>query len=405
MGTITVSSLGKAYKRYPGRWSRAAEWLTPGRQRHELVWVLRDVSFQVGVGEAIGIIGMNGAGKSTLLKIITGTVQPTEGHVTLAGNVAALLELGMGFHPEFTGRQNVYMAAQLMGHTAEDVARKMAGIEAFAEIGDYIDKPVRVYSSGMQVRLAFGVATAWRPDVLIVDEALSVGDVYFQHKSFERIRQFRREGTTLLLVSHDKAAIQAICDRAILLAEGRVAMEGHPEEVMDFYNAMIADRGHQSIERHAGSDGAVRTVSGTGEVVIAECLLLDERGREVEVGEVGQPVTLRVVAECRQAVDSLVVGYLIKDRLGQDVFGTNTFHHKKVLENLREGERVTLEFAFPLNVGPGSYAISVALHGDETHVTRNYEWCDRLLLFSVINGARNTFVGTAWIEPEIRCHL
>lgn len=174
---------------------------------------------------------------------------------------------------------------------------------------------------------------------------------------------------------------------------------------MDFYNAMIADRGHQSIERHAGSDGAVRTVSGTGEVVIAECLLLDERGREVEVGEVGQPVTLRVVAECRQAVDSLVVGYLIKDRLGQDVFGTNTFHHKKVLENLREGERVTLEFAFPLNVGPGSYAISVALHGDETHVTRNYEWCDRLLLFSVINGARNTFVGTAWIEPEIRCHL
>src|SRR5690625_5243428 len=141
MGTITVSSLGKAYKQYPRRWARAAEWLLPGRPRHELVWVLRDVRFQVGVGEAIGIIGMNGAGKSTLLKIITGTVKPTEGHVTLTGNVSALLELGMCFHPEFTGRQNVYMAAQLMGRSTEEVSGKMSEIEAFAEIGDYIDKP------------------------------------------------------------------------------------------------------------------------------------------------------------------------------------------------------------------------------------------------------------------------
>ena len=161
-----------------------AEWLLPGdRPRHTLKWVLRDVSFTVAPGEAVGIIGLNGAGKSTLLKMITGTTQPTEGSVFMSGRVAALLELGMGFHPDFTGRQNAYMAGQLLGYSVEDIARLMPEIEAFAEIGDYIDQPVRVYSSGMQMRLAFSVATAIRPDTLIVDEALSVGDTYFQHKS------------------------------------------------------------------------------------------------------------------------------------------------------------------------------------------------------------------------------
>lgn len=229
MGTITVSNLGKAYKQYPTRWSRLVEWLDPRRkQHHTLHWVLRDVNFTVRAGEALGIIGINGAGKSTLLKMIVGTTQPTVGSVTMTGRVAALLELGMGFHPDFTGRQNVMMAGQLLGYSVDELLALMPEIEAFAEIGEYIDQPVRVYSSGMQVRLAFSVATARRPDVLIVDEALSVGDAYFQHKSFDRIREFRTQGTTLLIVAHDKAAIQAICDHAILLNAGRLEMEGRP---------------------------------------------------------------------------------------------------------------------------------------------------------------------------------
>ena len=179
MGAIVVTSLGKAYKQYPTRWSRLAEWVIPGRPRHKLKWVLRDVSFSVQPGEAVGLIGINGAGKSTLLKLITGTTQPTTGTVFMEGRVAALLELGMGFHPDFTGRQNVYMAGQLLGMTVEEIAALMPEIEAFAEIGDYMDQPVRVYSSGMQMRVAFSVATARRPDILIVDEALSVGDAYF----------------------------------------------------------------------------------------------------------------------------------------------------------------------------------------------------------------------------------
>ncbi|MCB1822234.1 MAG: ABC transporter ATP-binding protein, partial [Candidatus Competibacteraceae bacterium] len=181
MGQIIVRNVGKAYKRYASHWARLQEWLDPRDQpRHQAHWVLRGMDFTVAPGEAVGIIGNNGAGKSTLLKIITGTTQPTEGTVTVSGRVAALLELGMGFHPDFTGRQNVFMAGQLLGHSVATLEERFPDIEAFAEIGDYIDQPVRTYSSGMQVRLAFSVATAIRPEILIVDEALSVGDAYFQ---------------------------------------------------------------------------------------------------------------------------------------------------------------------------------------------------------------------------------
>src|SRR5476651_2696357 len=196
MGAITVKQLGKAYKQYPTRWSRLAEWLLPMRgPRHQLKWILSDINFHVAAGEAVGLIGVNGAGKSTLLKLITGTTQASSGSVSVGGRVAALLELGMGFHPDFSGRQNVFMAGQLIGLTVAELEALMPEIEAFAEIGDYIDQPVRVYSSGMQVRLAFAVATAVRPGILIIDEALAVGDVFFQQKCFERIRQYCQAGT------------------------------------------------------------------------------------------------------------------------------------------------------------------------------------------------------------------
>lgn len=402
MGRITVTNLGKAYKQYANRWSRLAEWVLPGnRQRHTQTWVLQGINFHVSPGEAVGIVGMNGAGKSTLLKMITGTTQPTTGSVHITGRVAALLELGMGFHPDFTGRQNVYMSGQLLGYSMDDLHRLMPEIEAFAEIGEYIDQPVRMYSSGMQMRLAFSVATAHRPDVLIVDEALSVGDAYFQHKSFDRIRKYREQGTTLLLVSHDKGAIQAICDRAILLNAGKLAMEGEPEAVMDFYNAMLADRENHKIEQKVQEDGSTQTVSGTGEVALLSVELLDSKEQQIEVGSVGQQVVLRVIIKCLENVDDLVVGYMIKDRLGQPVFGTNTFHHKKIQHNLKKEDELNFEFSFNLNIGEGSYTISIALHGDDTHVARNYGWRDHALVFSVINVSENRFVGVAWLPPKV----
>jgi len=402
MGTIVVSNLGKAYKQYPNRWGRLLEWVTPGNaKRHELKWVLQGINFTVNAGEAVGIIGINGAGKSTLLKLITGTTQPTTGSVHMTGRVAAMLELGMGFHPDFTGRQNAFMAGQLLGIASEDIARLMPEIEAFAEIGEYIDQSVRVYSSGMQMRLAFSVATAIRPDILIVDEALSVGDAYFQHKSFDRIREFRKQGTTLLIVSHDKDAIQSICDRAILLNAGHLAMEGEPEAVMDYYNAMLADHQNQEVKQKVREDGKVQTISGTGDAMVTAITLVDSQDRPLEMVDVGQPVRLRITVQANKAIERLVLGYGIKDRLGQVIYGTNTHLKEQPLVDVSSGDKFHFEIAFPANLGPGTYSVQTALVSNDSHLVNNYEWRDLALVFNVININKPHFAGCAWIDPVI----
>lgn len=405
MGSITVTQLGKAYKKYPSRWSRLVEWLIPfSKTRHTMKWVLSDLNFSVNSGEAVGIVGINGAGKSTLLKMITGTTQPTTGSVLVNGRVAALLELGMGFHPDFTGRQNAIMAGQLLGYSLEELNRLMPEIESFAEIGEYIDQPVRVYSSGMQMRLAFSVATAHRPDILIVDEALSVGDTYFQHKSFERIRAFNKLGTTLLIVSHDKGAVQGICDRAILLNAGRLAMQGDPEAVMDYYNAMLAERGNQSVQQTLAADGKIQTISGSGEATISEVQLLNNQNEVIEIVDVGQPVQIKVKASINQDISELVLGYMIKDRLGQPVFGTNTHHLQQSVKQLKTGETVEFILSFNANLGEGSYSVAIALHTADTHVNNNYEWRDRAVVFNVINIDKEKFVGVAWLPTTLEIH-
>ena len=403
MGAITVTNLGKAYKHYPTRWSRLAEWLLPGHKpRHQLKWVLQDISFTVNPGEAVGIIGINGVGKSTLLKIITGTTQPTTGSVRITGRVAAMLELGMGFHPDFTGRQNALMSGQLLGYRPDEIANLMPGIEAFAEIGDYIDQPVRVYSSGMQMRLAFSVATAHRPDVLIVDEALSVGDTYFQHKSFDRIRQFSKQGTTLLIVSHDKQAIQSICSQAILLNAGRLVMQGEPEAVTDYYNSMLASHQNQSIQQVVQENGKTQTLSGTGEATVTAITLVDENDAPIEVVAVGQQVRLCIEVDARSDIDRLVLGYGIKDRLGQVIYGTNTHLKEQPILNVAAGSRYMFDIAFQANLGPGAYSIQTALVSTDTHLVNNYEWRDLGLVFNVANISREHFIGCAWLDPVIR---
>ena len=402
MSAITVSRLGKAYKQYPNRWSRLAEWVQPGNHpRHTLKWVLQDVSFTVNPGEAVGIIGINGAGKSTLLKMITGTTQPTTGIVHITGCVAALLELGMGFHPDFTGRQNAVMAGQLLGYSVEEIGRLMPEIEAFAEISDYIDQPVRVYSSGMQMRLAFSVATAHRPDVLIVDEALSVGDAYFQHKSFDRIRHFSKQGTTLLIVSHDKSAIQSICDRAILLNAGKVALEGEPEAVMDYYNALLADHQNQNVRQGVTEEGKVQTVSGNGLAQITKVELLDENEKPIEIAGVGKQVTLQIKAIGVVPIPKLILGYMIKDRLGLPIYGTNTELKNIPLLHIQPNKEYVFRFSFPMNLGPGSYSVAVALTSSDTHLMNNYEWRDQALVFSVVNMSHEHFAGCVWLNPSV----
>ncbi|AJJ09491.1 ABC transporter family protein [Yersinia rohdei] len=402
MGSITVTNIGKAYKKYPSRFGRLIEWISPVKIiRHTLTWVLRDISFTVKPGEAIGLIGINGAGKSTLLKLITGTAHPTTGSIKLTGRVAALLELGIGFHPDFSGRQNVYMSGQLLGLSVGEIERLMPEIEVFAEIGEYIDQPVRVYSSGMQMRLAFSVATAIRPDILIVDEALSVGDAYFQHKSFERIREYRKQGTTLLLVSHDKAAIQSICDRAILLNAGTILMEGKPEAVMDYYNAMLAAKDTSSVKQTESPDGLIQTVSGSGDASIIDIGLYNIEGVRTEVFNVGELANLCIKVGIASDIPEIVLGYMIKDRLGQVIYGTNTYHLDKEIKSLTSGQIISFNFSFPMNLGEGSYSIAVALHEQDTHLHKNYEWRDLALIFDIINIDKTSFVGVSWLEPEV----
>jgi lipopolysaccharide transport system ATP-binding protein len=380
------------------------EWVLPfSPPRHIDNWILKDVNFTIPAGEAVGIIGTNGAGKSTLLKMISGTTKPSSGSITVQGKIAALLELGMGFHPDFSGRQNAFMAGQLLGYTTEDIARLMPDIEGFAEIGEYMDQPTRFYSSGMQMRLAFSIATAERPDILIVDEALSVGDAYFQHKCFDRIRAYRELGTTLLIVSHDKIAIQSICDRAILLNQGGVALEGTPEVVMDYYNALIADHENETVRQETLSSGQVRTISGSGECQITEINLLVDN-KSTDIIQVGQTACIKVKIHCFQDVDTLVFGYLLKDRVGQSVFGTNTHHLEKPIYQLKSGDDIEISLHFVANMGPGTYSLAAALHADHSHIGKNYEWRDHALVFSVINNNQSHFLGVNWLPPQIEIH-
>ncbi len=402
MGSIIVRNLGKAYKQYNSKSDRLAEWFFSfGKKRHTLKWILNDVNFTVSPGDSVGIIGINGAGKSTLLKLITGTVKPTTGEVVMTGRVSALLELGMGFHPNFTGRQNVIIAGQLIGIPLAKIHELMPSIEEFAEIGNYIDQPVRVYSSGMQVRLAFSLATAVRPDVLIIDEALSVGDTYFKHKSFERIKQFRKQGTTLLIVSHDKNAIQTICDRAILLNNGKLEMEGDPESVMDYYNALLADNQNQRVNQAKNKQGKVETISGTGQVKLVKIHILDKNNNPVEVIGVGEKVTLSVEAEVFNHIPKLVFGYGIKDRLGQVIYGTNTHHTEQVITNVKSGDKIQFNVEFDMNIGAGSYSIQTAFVSSDTHLENNYEWRDQAFIFNVVNFKQTYFIGSAWLPPRI----
>jgi len=402
MAILRVHNLGKAYKQYFNRWSRLAEWCLPSsRPRHHVHWALQNVNCVIQPGEAMGIVGMNGAGKSTLLKIIAGTTQPTTGNIEMNGSVAALLELGMGFHPEFTGRQNVIMAGQLFGFLSEEIQFLIPEIEAFAEIGAYIDQPVRTYSSGMLMRLAFAVATAKRPDLLIVDEALSVGDSYFQHKSFSRIRKFREDGTTLLLVSHDRGAIQSICDRVIVLHEGKVVKEGDPEEAMDFYHALLAERDINLVRQERQAYGKVQTISGGGEMSVSEVRLLTREGKSVDAIETGTMVTLEIKAKVNRQVAEAVVGFMIKDRFGQIMYGINSYRAGQSILNLSAGDLLVCRFQFAVNLGKGNYSVSTSLTKRDSHLSDNYEWRDGGFVFSVLNTKKVDFVGSMDLNSTV----
>ena len=402
MNVLSVNNIGKAFRTYRSEWQRFGRWFGVTTTPKEEKWTLRHLYFELQKGEAIGIIGQNGAGKSTLLKIITGTLKPTEGDVSVNGRIAAILELGMGFNPDLSGRQNVRHTAAIMGFTMSQIEDEMPAIEEFAEIGQYFDEPVRTYSSGMQMRLAFSVATAWRPEILIVDEALSVGDTYFQHKSFAKIRKFRDLGTSLLIVSHDKNAIQAICSRAILLESGKLIKDGTPEAVFDFYTALTAEKNNSTVETKTLEDGSIKTSSGTGEAKVESVELINSDGVPAEHIWVGESVEFVLKVRVEKDLESLVLGIGIKDRLGQLMFGTNTWHTKQILRDVKAGQSYVFKVRMNNTLGVGSYSLQTALHDKETHLTANYQWLDYAMVFEVVNSRKDFFLGSQWMNASFK---
>ncbi|EXL07029.1 sugar ABC transporter ATP-binding protein [Brucella anthropi] len=400
---LSVSEVGKRYATYASNFQRFATWFGADIKPESEYWANQDVTFNVPVGQALALIGQNGAGKSTLLKMITGTVRPSTGSIKLEGRVNAILELGLGFNPEFSGRQNIYHAGGLMGYSQEELTEVMPDIEAFAEIGEFFDQPTRVYSSGMQARLAFALATAKRPDVLIVDEVLSVGDAYFQHKSFDKIRQFKDQGTSIILVTHSLGDVRALCDRVILLDKGRIVKDGSPDEVVDYYNAMIAAKENilDGVEQSRRDDGWLVTRSGTFEAVISNLKLFDSISNdEVNIITVGQKVYAQAVISINQSLDRLVLGYMLRDRSGHVVWGSNTWHTKQELTSLRSGDSIVIRMYFTGNLGVGSYSLSPALVSSDTHLDRNFEWIDNALVFEVVNTDKPSFIGSSFLDAE-----
>lgn len=396
MPRIVARGLGKKYRIYRHPLARLVEWASRDRRvLHRAEWALRGVSFEVSDGESVGIIGMNGAGKSTLLRLLTGTTQPSEGTFRVEGSVAALLELGLGIHPEFDGWRNAMLSLQLLGLDDRQVKDALPFVQEFSELGAHMDQPVRTYSTGMQVRLAFSVATAVRPDVLIVDEALSVGDTYFQHKSTSRIRAFQEQGTTLLFVTHDPGAVKALCQRALLLDRGALLKDGPPDAVFDYYNAMIARKEEDEHIEQVERGGRTVTRSGSREAEITAVTLHGADGTERATFAVAEPAVLEVRFRTRAAMPSPTVGFVIRDRLGNDVFGSNTFHQGIAHRPCAAGDELVVRFALGLSVGVGSYSVTVALHTEHAHVDANFDWWDRALLFEIVPNDGPGFTGVA----------
>lgn len=398
---IRVENLSKSYKIYRRRSDRLREWMSFGhRKYHHEHCALRDVSLSVGKGEVLGIIGMNGAGKSTLLKILTGTTRATSGTVQVAGRVAALLELGTGFHPEFTGRENVMVNGKLLGLSQREISSKIDEIKEFSELGEFFEQPVRTYSSGMYVRLAFSLASSVAPDILIIDEALSVGDAYFQQKCLQRIREFKARGTTILFVSHDALAVRLMCDEVALMDHGKIVAKGEANDLLDLYNALLARKEGDGKE-YVVKRGENGLESGNLKATIEKVSLKDSHGSPLQAVVAGSKFRVEVDLTFGHPLDNPTVGILIRDRLGYDVFGTNTAEMGLNTGRFVAGQRATIEFDARANLGPGAYTITVAIHDGNTHIAECYQWVDRILTFTVLPTAGIRFLGVAFLEPTV----
>lgn len=397
---LQVEHVSKLYRIYQRPNDRLKEMLTRGHwKRHREFWALHDISFEIEAGTTTGIIGPNGSGKSTLLQIITGTLEPTHGTVWHEGRIAALLELGSGFNSEFTGIENIFMNAAMMGFSHRETEALLPEIEQFAEIGPFINQPVKTYSSGMYVRLAFAVAISADPRILIVDEALAVGDAVFQHRCMRRLKEMQERGVTVFFVSHDLGAVRALCSRAILLNAGHVEGDGEPIDVLNRYQKIIMARQ----DAYAADESATADTTteesfveqddstpprytyrhGDGRAEILRVELLDGLRRPVELVESGEPLVVSMRLLFHTDVEDPVCGFMIRNRHGIHLYGTNTALQHLDLGPVKRGALIEVDFAFNCWLAPDSYSIAVASHSPDAV---SFDWLDGAYFFRVVSG-------------------
>jgi lipopolysaccharide transport system ATP-binding protein len=348
--------------------------------RHTDFWALRDIGFEVQKGETLGLVGPNGCGKSTLLQIVSGILQPTTGRVVARGRIAALLELGAGFNPEFSGRENVYLNGEIMGLSRAAIDRAMPSIEAFAEIGEFIERPVKEYSSGMYVRLAFSTAIHVDPDILIVDEALAVGDAVFANRCVRKFEELRERKITVLFVSHDLGLVKQLSHRAILLLNGRIAAQGSPNDVINRYIGLVLEKQQSRNQKEDRVRGSYRHGDGSSEILSVQ--ILNARGEDVTSIASGEPVTVRLRSRFHQATSDPMVGILLRTRIGMDVYGTNTRIEQQPLGDFQPGDELEVDFRLECWLTPQPYTLTVATQNADGS---SHDWLDDAIAFDVVD--------------------
>lgn len=384
---IDIQGLNKTFKLFHRPADRLKEAVT-GRVRHESYHALKDITFQVAPGEVLGVLGRNGAGKSTLLKLLTGVLMPDSGQINIDGRITGLLELGTGFNPELTGLQNITANGLMLGMSHEELDNCRQEIIEFSELGNYIQEPLRTYSSGMTMRLAFSIAIHAEPRCFLVDEALSVGDGYFQQKCMKRIREFKASGGSILFVSHDLNAVKMLCDRALVLEDGSVVFDGDADIAVNRYNRIMARQAEEEEGRHLDRQHGAY---GTGEVAVTAGSLAGRESQSATISS-GEMLDIDLTLSAQQAVGDITLGLMVRDRFGQDIFGANSFQLGQAL-NLEEGSVQRVRLSLQADIAPGKYTITVGLHSREHHLEACYWWYDSYLQFEVAGFKQHLFSG------------
>ena len=455
---VSLKDISKCYKRYTRPVDRLKELLLPCKSRADEFWALQDINLEVFQGQTVGVIGRNGSGKSTLLQILAGTLTPTTGKVKVNGRVSALLELGSGFNPEFTGRQNVFFNGQVLGLSPKEVEDKYDSIVTFADIGDFIEQPVKTYSSGMYVRLAFSVAINVEPNILIVDEALAVGDAYFQQRCMTRINHLRDSGVSILFVSHDSDAVKRLCDHVVVLEKGRIANYGSALDMTNWYlklmtvnfdleqlkemeksvmlrNEHYASNNYekkQNLENYdvdcvgelssikKSEEGSIQQTKlehkhspeklgnhdfaffrhGDGKARIINTTIKNSLGIEVDSVYLGEKITIEVNVEFLSNQGNYLVGVSLRDRLGTDVIAINTYQEEIDMPIVHDGDKLVYKFYFPVNIKPGYYGITSGV-GYGQYEMKWFDWIDNAKVINIVDPKpeRSVF---GWYLPEER---